>query len=403
MNRVSRMHRGLRRSAALATVGVAIFTAVASAGVLEDRLDQTRTSARQAKSELGVIDERQQALVKQVSVLNDRIQVLEGPLQELETSVDGLDYQIERRTARIAELRRQREQQRVEITRLTAELGAARDLLEKRVVAAYMAGDTGMVEQLAGAGDLRDLFQREEALSQVVGLDEQVIGRIASAERGLRVKRARNVQLRFEIRRDIASLKDERASVEAKREQAQAARDEVAAAKADRDRALQHLHDREQEVMTRLDDLEGDAKVLQDVIKNGSTAYAGQIGGLASASGLIWPVNGPVVSPFGQRWGRLHAGIDIAVPSGTPIGAAAAGVVIYAGWESGYGNFVLIQHANGLATAYGHQTRVATSVGQMVTQGQVIGFSGCTGHCFGPHVHFETRVNGAPQDPMQYL
>jgi murein DD-endopeptidase MepM/ murein hydrolase activator NlpD len=122
-----------------------------------------------------------------------------------------------------------------------------------------------------------------------------------------------------------------------------------------------------------------------------------------SAAGLIWPVNGPVVSPFGYRWGRLHAGIDIAVPYGTPIHAAAAGTVVLAGWVSGYGNYTCIDHGGGLATCYAHQSSYAVSQGASVGQGQVIGYVGCTGHCFGPHLHFEVRINGTPVDPLGYL
>jgi murein DD-endopeptidase MepM/ murein hydrolase activator NlpD len=121
-----------------------------------------------------------------------------------------------------------------------------------------------------------------------------------------------------------------------------------------------------------------------------------------SASGLIWPVNGPVVSGFGMRWGRMHTGIDIAVPYGTPIHAAASGTVIYSGWMGGYGNFVIVDHGGGMATAYAHQSSIAVGGGS-VSQGQVIGYVGCTGHCFGPHLHFEVRINGSPVDPMGYL
>jgi murein DD-endopeptidase MepM/ murein hydrolase activator NlpD len=121
-----------------------------------------------------------------------------------------------------------------------------------------------------------------------------------------------------------------------------------------------------------------------------------------SASGLIWPVNGPVVSPFGMRWGRLHAGIDIGVGYGTPIHAAASGTVIFAGWMGGYGNFVIVDHGGGLSTGYAHQSSIAVGGGS-VSQGQVIGYVGCTGHCFGPHLHFEVRVNGSPVDPLGYL
>jgi murein DD-endopeptidase MepM/ murein hydrolase activator NlpD len=134
----------------------------------------------------------------------------------------------------------------------------------------------------------------------------------------------------------------------------------------------------------------GTGPVTQGPIKPGS-------------GGLIWPVNGPIVSPFGMRWGRLHAGVDIAVPTGTQVHAAKSGKVLIAGWVSGYGNYTCVGHGGGLSTCYGHQERILVSVGQSVSQGQVIGISDCTGHCFGPHVHFETRINGVPVNPMGYL
>jgi murein DD-endopeptidase MepM/ murein hydrolase activator NlpD len=91
------------------------------------------------------------------------------------------------------------------------------------------------------------------------------------------------------------------------------------------------------------------------------------------------------------------------VPAGTPIAASAGGTVIYAGWLGGYGNLTVIDHGNNLATAYGHQSSIGVGVGSIVSQGQVIGYVGCTGYCFGAHLHFEVRVNGQPVDPLGYL
>jgi murein DD-endopeptidase MepM/ murein hydrolase activator NlpD len=142
-----------------------------------------------------------------------------------------------------------------------------------------------------------------------------------------------------------------------------------------------------------------------------SAALAARLQGYSSGSPPVaggngtfqWPVSGPITSPFGMRWGTLHPGIDIGVPTGTPIHAAGSGTVVWCGWMSGYGNLVMIDHHNGLATLYGHQSRVAVACGQNVTTGDVIGYSGCTGFCTGPHVHFEVRANGTPVDPLGYL
>ena len=127
---------------------------------------------------------------------------------------------------------------------------------------------------------------------------------------------------------------------------------------------------------------------------------AGPIQG--GSGGMIWPVNGTVTSPFGMRWGRLHAGIDIAVPAGTPIRAAKSGSIVLAAPTSGYGNYTCIDHGGGLSTCYAHQSSYAITSGS-VSQGDVIGYVGCTGSCYGDHLHFEVRVNGAPVDPMGYL
>ena len=131
---------------------------------------------------------------------------------------------------------------------------------------------------------------------------------------------------------------------------------------------------------------------------------AGPAGPIRRGSGnLIWPVNGAIVSPFGQRWGRLHAGVDLASPLGTPIRAAETGQVVIRGPVGGYGNYVCVLHTRALSTCYAHMSRFMTRKGALVRQGQVIGLVGCTGHCFGDHLHFETRVNGRPVDPAGYL
>lgn len=129
----------------------------------------------------------------------------------------------------------------------------------------------------------------------------------------------------------------------------------------------------------------------------------GSRSGAVSASGLIWPVSGPVTSEFGPRWGRLHEGIDIAGVTGTNIVAAKAGVVTFAGWLGGYGRTLIIDHGGGLQTLYGHNSALLVDEGHRVERGQVIARLGNTGLSTGPHLHFEVRVNGEPVNPRRYL
>jgi peptidoglycan hydrolase-like protein with peptidoglycan-binding domain len=126
-------------------------------------------------------------------------------------------------------------------------------------------------------------------------------------------------------------------------------------------------------------------------------------GGSCSSATIATPVKGTVTSEFGPRGGRNHDGIDIAAPSGTPIHAAACGTVSLAGQQSGYGNIVCVTHTSQFSTCYAHLSRFGVSNGARVQQGQVIGYVGCTGNCTGPHLHFETRVNGQATNPRPYL
>jgi murein DD-endopeptidase MepM/ murein hydrolase activator NlpD len=130
----------------------------------------------------------------------------------------------------------------------------------------------------------------------------------------------------------------------------------------------------------------------------------------AGSGGLIWPVNGPITSSFGGRdigaGYEDHPGVDIGVPEGTPIRAAAAGTVVLQQSEAesgGYGNFTCIDHGGGLSTCYAHQTSFAVSAGASVAQGEVIGYVGSTGYSTGAHLHFEVRIYGQVTDPMGYL
>ncbi|HET6781183.1 MAG TPA: M23 family metallopeptidase [bacterium] len=144
---------------------------------------------------------------------------------------------------------------------------------------------------------------------------------------------------------------------------------------------------------------------------------AGSGGGMAAAllpasrsqaavvrvAGFLWPARGVLTSRFGWRWRRHHDGIDIAAPRGTPVHAARAGRVIFSGWYYGYGRAVIVDHGEGLTTLYGHNSTLLVRTGESVTSGQLIARVGCTGRCYGSHLHFEIRVNGRAVNPLKYL
>jgi murein DD-endopeptidase MepM/ murein hydrolase activator NlpD len=380
----------------------AFSAGVAYGGVLEDQLSQNKSQQGKIKRELGIIDQRQIELQRSISRFNDKLAELDGPIHQLEQQISSLDLQLTNRQARIVELREEYKQQKREIARLNLELDVANDRLAMRLVEAYKRGNSDLEAWFVGANSLRDALARHEAISRVAGLDSDVVTDISEMERKVRVKRARNHDVRRHIFEEIANIKDDRAKVDAARAKLAVKRDLVARVKGKRDAKMAALNARESTLNDNYDQLEENSSQLQDAIKNGVSTYNGQIP--AGGSGqLAWPVSGPVVSGFGMRWGRMHEGIDIAVPAGTPIYAAASGVVTYATWMSGYGNMVLVAHGGNLSTGYAHQSQIAVVNGQFVAQGQLIGYVGCTGHCFGDHLHFEVRISDQAVNPLGYL
>jgi murein DD-endopeptidase MepM/ murein hydrolase activator NlpD len=195
------------------------------------------------------------------------------------------------------------------------------------------------------------------------------------------------------------AITQQRDSLVSSRSRLVAARGELAGARAQRQVALNKVRSSRVSLEKDLDSLEAESQRVQARLA-GSTGA----GPIRKGNGrFIMPVNGSFSSPFGQRWGRLHAGQDIAAPTGTPIRAADSGRVAIAGVTGGYGNYTCIQHAGNISTCYGHQSKIGVSVGQSVRQGQVIGLVGSTGHSTGPHLHFEVRIGGSPVNPMGYL
>lgn len=130
---------------------------------------------------------------------------------------------------------------------------------------------------------------------------------------------------------------------------------------------------------------------------------AKQTAGLLACTGFIRPSRGMLTSRFGRRWGRMHTGIDLASPTGTPIDAANSGKVEFTGWKRGYGLCIVIKHGKGLETLYGHASKLFVKPGQSISKGQKIAAVGSTGDATGPHVHFEVRKNGAPVNPFGYV
>jgi murein DD-endopeptidase MepM/ murein hydrolase activator NlpD len=272
------------------------------------------------------------------------------------------------------------------------------DALNQRLVQIYESPDATVAEVILNSKSVQDAIDTLNYLAAIAAQDKRIAHDVASARDEVHAAREKTKKTRTVVASETRIVAVRTQQQRDVKNSLLASRSRLASARANKRQALASTKQQERELVA-----EADALAAADAQIRAQLGAAQSHDTTPSASGLIWPVNGPVTSPFGYRWGRLHAGIDIGVPSGTPIHAAASGSVALAGWVGGYGNYTCIDHGGGLATCYGHQSSIAVSVGQHVTQGQVIGYTGCTGHCFGPHLHFEVRINGNPVDPLGYL
>lgn len=341
----------------------------------------------------------------------------------LTTTISAYRERIERLTREVAALRRQEAEVRArlaakqaQLNHAVAELDTAKKhlavvrarltralvALRERLVAIYQTGTPDVLSVVVEAGGYEELLNRSEYLNRINGLDEAVVARVRELRDQVKrtVARLRSAKQRIEAARDAIAA-EERALVGA-RSAVQGRQAELVAARRGREVALERIGEHEHK-------LEGDlAEISAEIAArlNSSSSAPLPAGPIRYGSGqLIWPVDGPVVSGFGPRWGRMHEGIDIAASAGTPIRAADAGSVVLLQSDSssgGYGNFTCLDHGGGLQTCYAHLSSFAVTSGS-VSQGDVIGYVGCTGHCYGDHLHFEVRVSGAPTDPLGYL
>jgi len=366
---------------------------------LQSKIEKKRSAVDRTRGKERVLASTVAGYSRRIGRLQSDIVVLQRRQVRIQTDLDAKRAELERIQA---ELRAER----ARLVRLRARLAETSAALSRRIVELYKADKPDVVTVILEADGFADLLERSEFMRRVSSQDARIIDRVRTAKAEATAAAERLDRLERRQQRVAAAIMARRDEVARVRSGLVEKRDAYAAVRSDKRTLLVATRDRRQNLEGDLRALEAEQARVANALRNAAAGAPGSnvAGPIRQGSGsLIWPVNGSVVSPFGMRWGRLHAGIDIAAPAGTPIRAADSGKVVLLGVVGGYGNYVCIQHNASLSTCYAHLSRYATSNGASVSKGQVIGAVGCTGHCFGDHLHFETRVGGSPVDPMGYL
>ena len=360
---------------------------------VQNRMAQESEKKAQAEAVIGSVNDKLYAIQQQLEAAQRDYQAVANELKATEEKIAATQAELEKTRAR---------------------LKVREGVFTKRVRDIYMHGQLSYLDVVLGAKDFSDFSNRMELLRRIIDADITLISdirkeraAIETAKQELETQRARQAQLRDQA----AAKRDE---IESRRKEQQAILYQAQNDKAVAEQAYNEYQQSSQAIAEMLRQRAAD-RAAQAAAAAAQASSGGGGGGsdyyqpVSGSGAMIWPVNGVVTSPYGYRTHPIfgttiyHSGIDIGVDYGTPVHAADGGVVVEAGWISGYGYAVIIDHGNGLSTLYGHNQELAVSEGQSVSQGQVIAYAGSTGNSTGPHVHFEVRANGDPVDPSAYL
>jgi murein DD-endopeptidase MepM/ murein hydrolase activator NlpD len=396
--------RGTPRSRLVLLAGLAALVAATPALGTSPAAQKQRVDARRAQlgGRIESARQRASALSAEIRSTNAQIAGLERRVGDVSARLVPLERDLALHRRRLAALNALLGIQTRRLHELQRERAITLHRLSLHMVEVYESTPPGLLGAVLTSSSLGDLVNQVEVTRTIALQDRQIIHAVTRSRNALRAARRHTRRIRAQVSDATKQVAFQAAQAEQLRASLFSQQSSLVSARSQKQSSADALQQQIRAMQQESISLAALSSALEaKILASGGT------GSGASASGLIWPANGPVTSPFGQRCFRgtcgFHPGIDIGVPYGTPIHAAAAGTVIWAAWMGGYGNLIVVDHGNGLATAYGHQSRLAVGNGARVSQGQVIGYVGCTGYCFGPHLHFEVRVNGKPVKPLAYL
>ena len=358
------------------------------AQTLEEELEQYQKEREETQEKIKDVEKQEKEYISQVNEVESQ---LTGALSEL----DALNQRLADAKSEVDKATIELVLKEEELKRIEDELEGKVKILNDRVTAIYKNGGSNIMEILLKAQDFLDFISKLKLMNLFAEQDTENV-------QSIKEKRDATIG----IKKSIIDLREDQKEYKSNVEKLVAQAEEKA-------NEINGIYDEKQKLLKNttankkaLIQLEKQLEIKEAEVTRILESYKY---GSAPSGKFAWPVAGRMISGFGMRYhpilgyNRFHSGIDLAAGYGTLVKAADGGQVVQAGYFGGYGYSIMLYHGGGFATWYAHLSSINVAMGQMVQRGQVIGLVGSTGLATGPHLHFEVRINGAPQDPYNYL
>jgi murein DD-endopeptidase MepM/ murein hydrolase activator NlpD len=355
---------------------------------LEEELAQIKKEREEANKKIEEVKKQEQSYLKQVNEVETQLLSSLSQLNDLNTKLAEAKSDIDKTTIELV-LKEQ------DLNKIEDELDGKIAILNRRIASIYKNKDGNILEILLKAEDFIEFISRLKLMNLIAQQDAEIIKEIKD-------KRTSNLTIKKAILDLREKQKDRQTEVAKLVSQAEEKQAEVEGIYDEKSNLLSNTRANKNALIYMQKDLEIREAEITRILE--SYKY-----GNAPGDKFMWPVAGFLRSGFGMRRHpilgtmRMHAGVDLVAPNGALVKAADGGQIIQAGYDGAYGYSIVVYHGGGFATWYAHLSRILVAAGQNVSRGEVIGLVGATGLATGPHLHFEVRINGAAQNPLEWL
>lgn len=385
------------------------FTAQAKTSS-QSKLDKINQNIKEAQKELDSLDDQvadkkaySDALMKKIDLLQDKLDALESNRDDLQNEIDAVQKRIDETQTEINKAEK-------EIEKKEQEFDGVYEEYCQRLRAMYISGNVSMLEVLLESGDISSILTRAEMVKSVSEQDSATLDDLMTKMEEINKEREELANNKIQLGKDKDSLNSRKQELQKSIDEYNSSKAELNAEVEECNAALASLDDKRSEVKETLNVNQEQKRQIEAEINN---ALSGS-GSNKPGSGNYNPGTGQLAYPTSYRQisagypnysnGSYHGGVDWPCPTGTAVHASDSGVVVIAKKLTySYGQYILIDHGNGLSTLYAHNSSLVVGVGDKVSKGQIIAYSGESGNATGPHVHFEVRLNGTRVNPMSYL